>query len=228
MKIAIITPYYKEDRKTLHRCHESVLAQTFRCDHIMVADGHHQEIDDWDIIHLKLPKSHGDFGDTPRAMGAMMAYSQGYDAICWLDADNWLEPNHVEEMVKTLGQEQRIVTATRNLYRPDGSFLGLCTESNGESFNDTNCYFIPREFISCSAINAYKPKSLAAIGDRVLWSTISNIPKVHCSIPTVNYTTTIAVHYLERNETPPDDAKVIACLQGESEYRVFLYKDIVK
>ena len=93
----VITPYYKEDPALLRRCMDSVRAQTVPTEHFLVADGHPQDwIDAQPVRHLKLDRAHGDYGNTPRGVASMLACSEGYPAIMMLDADNWLEPQHVE------------------------------------------------------------------------------------------------------------------------------------
>jgi hypothetical protein len=39
LTVAVVTPHHSEDLALLRRCHQSVLAQTYPCRHIMVADG---------------------------------------------------------------------------------------------------------------------------------------------------------------------------------------------
>jgi len=39
LTVAVVAPYHSEDLAMLRRCHQSVLAQTYPCRHIMVADG---------------------------------------------------------------------------------------------------------------------------------------------------------------------------------------------
>ena len=96
MRVAVVTPYYKEPRGWIERCIASVAAQTHACDHFLVADGHAQDwIDGAGVRHLRLDRGHGDYGNTPRALGALLAVSEGYDAIAFLDADNWYAPEHV-------------------------------------------------------------------------------------------------------------------------------------
>jgi cellulose synthase/poly-beta-1,6-N-acetylglucosamine synthase-like glycosyltransferase len=96
MKVAVITPYYKESRAWLERCLDSVAAQSHPCTHIVVADGHPQDwIDERPVRHLRLDRPHADYGDTPRALGGLMAANEGFDAICFLDADNWYGRHHV-------------------------------------------------------------------------------------------------------------------------------------
>src|SRR6478752_6087165 len=100
MKIAIITAYYNEPFEMLQRCHNSVKTQIGDVTHFMISDGKpHPDVDFWDgVVHIKLP-NHNDYGDTPRGVGAALAAAEGYDAICFLDADNWYEPDHIRNML---------------------------------------------------------------------------------------------------------------------------------
>lgn len=214
MKVAIVTPYYREDPEKLARCMDSVRDQTHPCRHLMVSDGYPSDFVDGDEVvqHVLLPVAHGDYGDTPRFIGTVTAFSQGFDAVCWLDADNWLEPDHVERMVEIAREHGvAIVTATRNLYRPDGTFLDTCTESDGATFNDTNCYFLTRPAMGLACTWGFKDKSVAAVGDRIVFDAVKNcgLARAHCRAPTVNYETNVAAHYLQRGETPPETARVI-------------------
>ena len=99
-KIAVITPYYKEPLDVLEECHASVRSQGDHVTHFMIADGHAKpEIDDWQACHIKLPLSHGDFGNTPRGVGSTLAQSEGYDFITYLDADNWYHDGHIASLL---------------------------------------------------------------------------------------------------------------------------------
>ena len=128
MKVAVITPYYQEPRAWLERCLASVRAQTHDCEHIVVADGYPQ---DWidglpGVRHLKLDRPHGDYGNTPRALGALMAAQEGADAVCFLDGDNWLGEDHVRTCVELAEREQvDVVTTRRHMVREDGSIIPL-------------------------------------------------------------------------------------------------------
>jgi glycosyltransferase involved in cell wall biosynthesis len=234
MKIAVITPYYQEPAEKLIRCMDSVASQTYPCNHIMVSDGYSQSSVAARVDHLQhivLPKAHGDYGDTPRAIGTMTAYSQGYDAVCWLDADNWLEPNHVSEMVeRALKHGVSVVTATRNLYRPDGTFLDVCRESDGENFNDTNCFFITRPAMALAMHWVFKDRGLAAVGDRVVFDAVKKtVPaRSHCSKPTVNYESCVAAHYLERGLVPPPEARIIFRRGENAPFESMLYTEFQK
>ena len=89
MKYAIVTPYFKETPSLLKRCIRSVRDQTLNADHIMVADGHPQDwIDNERVRHIRLDRSHNDYGNTPRGIGAILAIAEQYSGIGLLDADN--------------------------------------------------------------------------------------------------------------------------------------------
>ena len=80
--VAVITPYYKENNQILRMCHESVLLQAPEVDHILVADGHpNPSVEDWPCRHIILPSSHGENGNTPRGVGALMALAEGYQFV---------------------------------------------------------------------------------------------------------------------------------------------------
>ena len=123
MKYAVITPYYKEPTEKLWRCHASVKAQTIPADQIMVADGHpNPEVDNWPVTHIRLPIPQNDTGYTPRMIGLLTASALNYDGYLLLDADCWIEPNHIEQMALTQRQTgAEIITCPRNLRRLDES-----------------------------------------------------------------------------------------------------------
>jgi len=216
MKVAVITAYYKEDLNTLARCHQSVMKQTYKdVKHFMVADGHARDyVDEWGCEHIKMPNC-GDAGDTPRVVGYAVAAARGFDAVCFLDADCWIEPEHVQTMAGVMTESNcPVVTCPRNLYHLSGEYMALDTESDGRAFNDTNCYLVRRDaFYLCSAyIN--KPPNTGLIGDRYFWLAVcqSGVRIARSMKATVNYTTSFAFHYQQHGLEIPDYAKVIANL----------------
>src|SRR5215213_6211875 len=97
MKIAVITPYLRESLPILSNCHRSVRAQRTPCTHVMVADGFPaDEVQTWELDHIVLPRSHADYGSTPRLIGSFHAVGLGFDGIAFLDADNWYHFDHLE------------------------------------------------------------------------------------------------------------------------------------
>ena len=119
LRVAVITPYYRESLEMLQFCHDSVRTQTYPCTHFLVADGHARpEISGWAVQHLILPQAHGDDGNTPRCLGSLSAMKQGFDVITYLDADNWYYPNHIDASWHCTGRP------ARRFVRRRGPFIG--------------------------------------------------------------------------------------------------------
>ena len=229
MKVAVVTPYYKESLQVLNNCRASVIGQTHKdVRHYMVADGYPQEFYMGMPNHIALPRC-DDYGDTPRLVGCAVADAQGADAILLLDADCWLDPDHVERMVATmLAKDVSVVTCPRKLWRMDGSYMGVDKESDGEHFNDTNCYLVRRDAFHLFRAWGLKDKKLAIVDDRVFWATVQsqNVSIARNRKATVNYPTSFAFHYTERDEPVPDGAKVI--LNDGQELKMVSYPEFVK
>ena len=125
MQVAVVTPYYKEPDETLERCLASVRRQTHPATHILVADGYPREfIDRAGVRHLRLDRSHGDAGNAARGLGALLAVAEEFEAIAFLDADNWFDESHVATCLATArkaSDQPDFVVARRRLMRPDAS-----------------------------------------------------------------------------------------------------------
>lgn len=217
MKVAVVTPYFSEPEDILERCLSSVQSQSYSgTQHICVADGRPAATTLLSkVIHITIPNS-GDVGTTPRNVGMLVAMAQGADAMTFLDADCWFEPQHIERMVGVmLGYDAPVVTVARNLRRPDGSFLALDTESNGRTFNDTNCILLRRDAYRLLDAWIFASRGEALIHDRLFWKRVaeSGLKRAHVAEATVNYTTSFAAHYLSRREQPPAGAKIIVRTQ---------------
>lgn len=228
LRIAVVTPCFQEPLAVLRRCVESVSQQSVQCSHFLVSDGDaRSEVAALPVQHIALATTHHDCGDTPRLIGSVSAIAQGYDALLWLDADNWFEPDHVERMLEA-SVGVTVVTAARMLRRPDGSRLGVCTESDGNRFNDTNCYLLLRPAFHLARYWGFKPVRDAVIGDRIVWEAcVRRHERIGRNpVPTLNYTTHVAAHYLSRNEVPPSDARVI--LREDDGYRSILYSEFLR
>ena len=183
MRPAVITPYYEESLEILKRCHQSVRSQTTETTHILVADGSSKAvINQWDVQHLVLPQGHSNFGNTPRALGALMAASQGYEPIFFLDADNWFKPNHVE-MALTLHQNDPsidVVISGRTIVLDDGSMLDEAPEDFHQHFADTSTLGFFKRAYRSFPLWALMPNGLALIGDRVVYECLKKMPlKLH-------------------------------------------------
>lgn len=211
----VITPYYTEDRLTLERCIRSVRSQSVDTEHLLVADGNPQDwIDREGVRHLRLDRSHADHGNTPRGVGALLAAAEGFDAIALLDADNWIDCNHLEVCLNAAARAGRkcdFVIARRRFHRPDGSVLPVQDEPVSEHV-DTNCFlFLPGSYHLLS-FWALMPKPLSVAGDRFFWAGVRAhrlVGALVTEVVTVNYLTMWAGEYLKNGETPPDGAKTI-------------------
>jgi hypothetical protein len=205
----VITPYYKEDPSLLRRCMDSVRAQTVAAEHFLVADGHPQDwIDSEPVRHLRLDRSHGDYGNTPRGVAALLATSEGYPAIMMLDADNWLEPEHVELCLRVAADSPGtdFVVAKRNFRRPDGSIMPI-EEQASASFIDTNCFaFFPGSY-QALPVWAMMPQQMSPVGDRIFSVSLHQRGLSGVAITnraTVNYQCMWESFYRALGETPPE------------------------
>ena len=209
-RYAIVTPYYKEDRHLLERCIHSVQEQTLAADHILVADGYPQGwLDGEPVRHIRLDRNHADYGDTPRAIGAMLAVAEGYAGIAFLDADNWFEPAHVALCVEASLRNPSCdyVIAKRNLCRPDGSVIPV-EDAPISLFVDTSCFFLlPGSYHMIHRFGLV-PFQLAPICDRVFFASLRQEKLVAEMVmeKTVNYHCLWPAVYRNAGEVPPPDA----------------------
>ena len=210
MKVAVVTPYYKETSQQLQRCIHSVAVQTYQATHFMVADGFPCKLPEIaSTVHIQLPNSHNDAGATPRAIGALSAFSQGFDAVSFLDADNWYNDNHIAEMVNTMQLSKAdAVVATRTIHTTTGVPLYVDRiESNGENMVDTNCMFISRAASTFMSFWVTPPEH-RLVSDRVFWQAciMNGLKAVRNDTPTVAYASKWAWHYQHAGVPIPDDA----------------------
>lgn len=211
-KIAVITPYYKEDIELLRQCHHSVLRQNVGADHFFVADGFpNAELNSWNVKHIILPQAHGDYGDTPRGIGSVLAKAEGYDFIAYLDADNWYHDGHLASLQALQAETNAdICTAFRTFHKDNGEPLNI-TEGDEINFGhvDTSCYLLSKTAFDAVNIWLDMPKNLHDIGDRVFFAGV--VHKKYRIAGTKNhsvaYRTQFKVHYLAAGLTPPPDAK---------------------
>lgn len=189
--VAVITPYHSESLSTLSTCHSSVQAQTLACLHVMVADGIPQQtVDSWDCHHVVLPVSHNDIGSTPRLIGSFHAIGLGVDAVAFLDADNWYEPEHIERLMGARRNHgAAYVSSSRMLWSLDGARMGTCPEIDPARFIDTNCMLFGKEAFHLLHHWVLMPDYGHLIGDRIIHHLVrqSGLPMAHVDAATVNY-----------------------------------------
>lgn len=177
MKIAIITPYCKESVDQIKECHLSVISQKVDADitHFLIADGFPlDEINSWDAKHIILSDCHNDFGNTPRGIGGLLADTEGYDFISYLDADNWFHENHLNSMLEEwVKNKNPIICCFRSFHKVNGEEL-LINESDENALMhvDTSCFLINRISFDILDIWLKTPKKLCGICDRVFYAAI--------------------------------------------------------
>ncbi len=210
MKVAVITPYYKEPIGTLRRCHDSVAAQTYPSTHFMIADGHAvPELLDWPVEHIVLTQAHGDVGNTPRSIGAISALNRGFDAVAYLDADNWYHPEHIESLVRTV-QSAGVPMAfsDRVFVALDGTVMNIQEEAHPD-FADTSCIFHTAQAARMIPMWAMMPSTLGPMGDRVFIAIarMLQLSNARTGRKTLYYESNYAVHYQAAGLPLPADPR---------------------
>lgn len=211
-RVAVVTPYFREPEELLRICHQSVLDQTYACTQVFVADGFPSAaVASWNCRHIVLPASHADFGNTPRAIGSLSAAAQGFDAVAFLDADNWYKPEHIQSLVDAYLQSGAEVCASgRDIHRLDGSLLLPGGEpGDGVSHIDTSCMLLTRSAFGLLGFWTLLPRKFAPLGDRLFWAKVKNAGHTIAltRLPTVCYRTAYTDHYTLCGEAPPAGAK---------------------
>jgi hypothetical protein len=210
-RYAIVTPYFKEERSFLERCIRSVQQQERPVDHILVSDGFPQDwIDQYPVRHIKLDRNYADYGNTPRTIGAMLAVSERYAGVGLLDADNWLEPDHITRCLQAAAFTQDVdyVVARRHLRRPDGTILDIEDDAVSDHV-DTSCFFLLPGSYHVIPYFMLMPRELAPICDRVFYRALVEraLKAVMVKKKTVNYHCIWQYAYDKAREAPPPDVK---------------------
>ncbi len=213
-KYAVITAYNGETFNIIKRCHDSVKNQRVPTDHIIICDGKYEEfLKLLDARIIILDKNHGDYGNTPRSIGANLVICEKYDGFCFCDTDNWLEPDHVElcleQAAKFYAQGDCDCVITSRMFRtPDEKILNI-PDDDISMHVDTNCiFYFPGSYYTLMTL-ALMPKELTIVGDRVYWTAlkVKNLNIIYISQKTVNYTTLWRNHYVSAQEDIPEDVR---------------------
>lgn len=160
MKVAVVTPTIGSEH--LAQCLNSVQNQTYEnLTHYVFLDG--QEY--YDKIHpviyeecgsrliktISLEENIGK-GWYGHRVYSSCSFLVNADVICYLDEDNWYEPNHVETIVDELKRGYDWVYSLRNIHNKSGEFL---LRDDCESLGKWPVYFNENQFhidTSCFAI----------------------------------------------------------------------------
>ena len=206
-RYAIITPYHNEHRSVLERCVMSVKKQVVGADHFVVADGIPQDwLDEARVRHIKLDQPHRDYGNVARGTGALLAVADAYEGIGFLDADNYIDRNHIALCTAAGAAGVDLVVARRRFVRPDGRDLYLAEEPGHV---DTSCWWFQPGSYHLLSFWVTIPRQMTPIGDRVFSGLVeaSKLTTTEVADITVNYTCLWEGVYRRFGETPPEGAK---------------------
>jgi hypothetical protein len=219
MNIFVVTPYFQTEESWLRQGHASVRGQTVAAHHIMVCDGSAPaQIPAFQGTHVILPRNYKDYGNTPRLIGCYNAIARGADAIAFLDADNWFQPDHLESLLGyTRDNGLDACSSARTLHRPDGSYMTKCPTVNGRPYIDTSCLLVMKSAFQHMIAWVLFPQDQAAVMDQHVWSHMKNAGARlgFLDKASVSYRTRHASHYRLIGETPPPDAIDRVDLHGE-------------
>ena len=211
-RVAVVTPYYKEPDAELRRMLDSVAAQTRPCHHFVVSDGFPNDLARAPgVTHIELGTAHGDNGNTPRYVGALVALAQGYDAVAFLDADNWFEPRHIERLMERQHETGAgAVFSLRNIYLPDGT--KVLKEENMDALRlhaDTSCMFITRGCEFALHLWGQMPMEWGPVCDRVVFIELTGHRVAWTKNRTMNFKSHYAGAYMAAGRPVPPDTHQI-------------------
>ena len=191
LRVAVVTSYFSEPVEVLRQAHESVLAQTYPCRHVLVADGVPKaEVEDWDADHIVLSRNHADVGATPIFVGAADAAMRGFDLVALLDSDNWYREDHVQVLADLHRRTgAAFLSTSRMLCRLDGSVMAPCPLTDPERFLDTSCMAFARPAFPLLTYYMCMPEYAYGIGDRVFYHHVrqSGVARAHSDERTLFY-----------------------------------------
>ena len=144
MKVAVVTPTIGTTH--LSKCLESVDNQTYEnLTHYIFLDGEEYGKNVWyqlegasKVKTIRLEENIGK-GWYGHRVYAACSFLVNADIICYLDEDNWIEPDHVDKLVnKMIKNDLDWAYSLRKIYDKDGNYL---CEDNCESLGKWPVYF---------------------------------------------------------------------------------------
>lgn len=146
MKVAVVTPTIASEH--LKRCLDSVSNQTYGdITHYVFVDGKDYHLDaqietlKHDKVKTVILEENVGKGWYGHRVYAACSFLVNADIICYLDEDNWLEPNHVQSLVEEMEKGKEWAYSLRKIYDKDGKYL---CDDNCESLGKWPAYFDDR------------------------------------------------------------------------------------
>jgi len=185
----------------LRKCIESVQKQTYQnVSHLIVCDGKNYMNDTIQVLNNIKHDKQIDFMIIPWNSGANkfichkiyasvphLIHEPSY--ICFLDEDNYYEPNHIESLINTIQTNNCIwAYSLRNIINPSGNFVcrDMCESlgnlhsswiSNNHSPDylvDTSCYMVPVEILRQFSECWQRPARSIPEADRYFYERLSH------------------------------------------------------
>jgi hypothetical protein len=99
----------------------------------------------------------------------MIAFALGFDAVAYLDADNWYADSHIRTQLNVQHEHgSSVICSWRIISLPDGTILERPDpEDIKKSHVDTSCFLVTREASFLAALWAQMPQKLGPICDRI-------------------------------------------------------------
>ena len=153
--VTVITP--TTGAPYLRQAIDSVKNQTYdNIQHLVVVDGQPKgrviakEYPHIDMIDLPYPTGTDRFNGH-RIYGASVYLAKG-DLVCFLDEDNYYDPNHIESLVEVLQKPNDWAFSLRKIVDKDNNYicnddcesLGKWESCIGDFFVDVGCFFLPK------------------------------------------------------------------------------------
>ena len=181
MILNIITPCFKEKKSLIYRNLDSVKKQnlsSLNYRQIVLFDGiDRNDLDNLkftknkNVFFFKLRNNHDDYGDYARKIGSKISILSKASAITFLDADNYIEENHLDEILKCHQRTKKnIIISNRFLV---DSFKNRIKEKK-QNFFDTNSMTFFNDLVKVGLLWSRYPKQLSLIGDRIITNYIKN------------------------------------------------------
>lgn len=149
MKVAVVTPTVATSH--LKKCVESVESQTYKeVQHYVFVDGSEffakaKRVIPKSAKKVLLENNTGREGWLGHRVYAAAPFLVDADILCYLDEDNWIEPNHISALVSQVETGRDWAFSLRKIYSQGGDYL---FEDNCESlgkwpvFTSPNVYHI--------------------------------------------------------------------------------------
>ena len=173
--INVITPCFNEDLNIILRNLKSINEQTIsnlEYKQLVIFDGikrndviNNDNLKFNNLLFFTLRNNHNDYGDYARKIGTKISLKNKVSAITYLDADNYVDNNHLEEILSCYNETKKdIIISKRRLI----DRFNQKHEDIEVNFFDTNSITFFNDAIKIGLLWANYPLQLSLIGDRII------------------------------------------------------------